>query len=176
MKVSNYILTRGLIAKLQEFQGPHLKQPLELENGVVLASDCSSSSSSVTAPALKAETFLHWMQHPTAITAGRYQRRSISDSIKSRVKATSREGGRLRETRQNRNERGGETEPGQSFGPFNQQHLVLLPQPSSSWTEKTGQSNRRGRTEGEGRGPNGQNRRELERDGHGQRKPVKGRN
>jgi len=59
MQVSNYILTRGLIAKLQEFQGPNLKQPLELENGVVLASDCSSSSSSVTAPALKAETFLH---------------------------------------------------------------------------------------------------------------------
>jgi len=71
-----------MIAKLQESQGPNWKQLLKFENGVVLASKCSSSSSSAMASALKAETFLHWMQRPTAHTAGRYQRRLI--------KATSR--------------------------------------------------------------------------------------
>jgi len=88
-----------MIAKLQESQGPNWKQLLKFENGVVLASKCSSSSSSAMASALKAETFLHWMQRPTAHTAGRYQRRLIKATSRKKRKRGEERGEEQKKTR-----------------------------------------------------------------------------
>jgi hypothetical protein len=72
MQESNYILTKGLIAKLQEFQGPNWKQPLELENGVVLAGDCSLVFFLCNGSAIKGKDVSLLNGAPHAITNGRY--------------------------------------------------------------------------------------------------------
>jgi len=72
MQGSNYILTRGLITKLQEFQGPNWKQPLELENGVVLAGDCSLVFFLYNGSAIKDKDVSPLNEAPHAITTGCY--------------------------------------------------------------------------------------------------------
>jgi hypothetical protein len=72
MQGSNHILSRGLIAQLQEFQGPNWKQPLELENEVVLAGYCLLVFFLCNGSAIKGKDVSPLNGAPHSITAGRY--------------------------------------------------------------------------------------------------------
>ena len=89
MQGSNYILTRGLIAKLQEFQGPNWKQLLKLENGSFWAGDCSLVFFLCNGSAIKGRDVSPLNGVPHAITAGCYSADRSPSPIKTQVKATS---------------------------------------------------------------------------------------